>query len=71
MFHLASSLRARLTGIAAVLAVCVLPLAAQIGELDPCFSDCHDEGMAAYGDDQDYEAGAAAFDSCMAENCGE
>jgi uncharacterized protein YgfB (UPF0149 family) len=68
MSHAASSLRTRLLGIFAVLAVCVLPLAAQ--EIDECFQDCHDLGMLAYGDDQDYEKGSAVFEECMETFCG-
>ncbi len=62
------SWRARLTAIVAVLAVCVLPLAAQ--EIDDCFQDCHDLGMLAYGDDQDLDKGSAVFEECMETFCG-
>lgn len=67
MSHAASSLRTRLLGIFAVLAVCVLPLAAQ--QLDPCFEKCHKLGMIASGDDEDYETGAEVFDECMESFC--
>ena len=68
MFHLAPSLRTRLIAIAGVLAVCVLPLAAQ--EIDECFSNCHDLAMIAYGDDEDYEKGSDVFEECMEDFCG-
>lgn len=62
------SLRTRLPAIVALLAVCVLPLAAQ--ELDPCFEKCHNLGMiASGGDDEDYETGGDVFDACMESFC--